>query len=179
LTVSTLGRPGAAVVVVLLLVLTGACDAGTAVSSQGRNLTIELMGFDAIESALFTQGQERYVVLPAEQGGSLMAVHVTLRNRNTGTVLMLVDEQAASIQGRDGSRYAAVDPFASFASEGTRASTDGDEGHYLPLLWGAYRLDRGFLLSGWLLFDLPAGADAFAFEWRQADDLAAVIPGQE
>ena len=158
--------------VILTTALAVACsgDSSDKIGVRGRSIEIHAERPVILEKVAYAAGGEHRVIRPSASNRQLAAVHVTVVNRTSTVMPMLVDPEAARLGDRRGDRIPAIDPFdinrygvADFASE--------DEGDYTPLLWGEIDLDRNYQVSGWMLFDVPKGLTLGTLWWDEIDEV--------
>ena len=147
-----------------------ACSGGASdgVSVRGRSIEIHAERPVITEKVAYAFGGEHRVIRPSASNRQLAAVHVTVVNRTSTVMPMLLDPESARLGDRRGERIPALNPFerygsAEFASE--------DEGKFVPLLWGEIDLDRDYQVSGWMLFDVPKGLTLGTFWWDEIDEV--------
>ena len=149
-----------------------ACSDGAPdkIAVRGRSIEIHAERPVTAEKAAYAFGGEHRVIRPSASNRQLAAVHVTVVNRTSTVMPMLVDPEAARLGDRRGERIPALNPFdsdrygvADFASE--------DEDKFVPLLWGEIDLDRNYQVSGWVLFDVPKGLTLGTLWWDEIDEV--------
>ena len=147
-----------------------ACSDGAPdkIAVRGRSIEIHAERPVIAEKAAYAFGGEHRVIRPSASNRQLAAVHVTVVNRTSTVMPMLIDPEAARLGDRRGERIPALNPFdrygvADFASE--------DEDKFVPLLWGEIDLDRDYQVSGWVLFDVPKGLTLGTLWWDEIDEV--------
>ena len=164
-------RSGLGAVAALMAIIGGlaACGGGQDVVARvGRTLEVHVGKPQIVEKVAFLDGDGRHrVIRPRASNRQLAAVEVTVVNRTTTIIPLLVDSEAARLGDRRGDRIGALDPFEAKLTE----APDVDEDKYTPLLWGAVELGRHFQVSGWLLFDVPKGMTLGTVWWDEVDTI--------
>ena len=147
-----------------------ACSGGEPdkIGVRGRSIEIHAERPVITEKVAYAAGGEHRVIRPSASNRQLAAVHVTVVNRTSTVMPMLIDPEAARLGDRRGERIPALDPFERY---GTADSASEDEGEFVPLLWGDIELDRDFQVSGWMLFDVPKGLTLGTLWWDEIDEV--------
>lgn len=147
-----------------------ACSGGDSgkIGVRGRSIEIHAERPVITEKVAYAAGGEHRVIRPSATNRQLAAVHVTVVNRTSTVMPMLVDPEAARLGDRRGERIPALDPFERY---GTADFAAEDENKFAPLLWGDIELDRNFQVSGWMLFDVPKGLTLGTLWWDEIDEV--------
>ena len=141
------------------------------VAVRGRSIEIHAERPVILEKVSYSTGTgEHRVVRPRASNRQLAAVLVTVVNRTSTVMPLLVDPEAARLGDRRGERIGAMDPFDRF---GTVDAPDVDEDKYAPFLWGDIQLDRNFQVQGWVIFDVPKGLTLGTLWWDEVDEVVA------
>jgi hypothetical protein len=135
----------------------------------GRTLEIHIRPVEIVEKLAFVDldGQHR-VMRPKASNRLLALVRVTIVNRTSTVIPLLVDSDAAQLGDRKTDRIDASNPFevAKFLD-----SADPEENKYVPLLWGEFELGRNFQVEGWMVFDVPKGLSLGTVWWGEVDNM--------
>ena len=152
--------------------LTAACSSEPdLVAVRGRSIEIHAERPVILEKVSYsTNSGEHRVLRPRASNRQLAAVLITVVNRTSTVMPLLVDTEAARLGDRRGERIRAMDPFDRF---GTIDVADVDEDKYSPLLWGDIQLDRNFQVQGWVIFDVPKGLTLGTLWWDEVDEVVA------
>ncbi|MDP6455420.1 MAG: hypothetical protein QF898_19225 [SAR202 cluster bacterium] len=159
-------------VVVMMAMLAMACGGGPDIAlARGRSIEIQA-GKPVVTtkmSFLDDEGRHR-VIRPKASNRQLAMVELTVVNRTSTVMPLLIDGDAAQLGDRRGERIGATDPF-----EGSRIveEADADEGKFAPLVWGEIQLDRDFQVKGWMVFDVPKGLTLGSIFWNEIEDIIA------
>ena len=141
------------------------------IAVRGRSIEIHAERPVVLEKVSYSTGTgEHRVLRPRASNRQLAAVLVTVVNRTSTVMPLLVDPEAARLGDRRGERIQAMDPFDRF---GTVDAPDIDEDKYSPLLWGDIQLDRNFQVQGWVIFDVPKGLTLGTLWWDEVDEVVA------
>ena len=153
-------------------VLFSACSSDPdIIAVRGRSIEIHAERPVVLEKVSYSTGTgEHRVLRPRASNRQLAAVLVTVVNRTSTVMPLLVDPEAARLGDRRGERIGALDPFDRY---GTVDVPDDDEDRYSPLLWGDIQLDRNFQVQGWLIFDVPKGLTLGTLWWDEVDEVVA------
>ena len=166
-------RPITALALSLVTVLlVAACSSEPdLVAVRGRSIEIHAERPVILEKVSYSTGSGDHRVLrPRASNRQLAAVLVTVVNRTSTVMPLLVDPDAARLGDRRGERIQAMDPFDRY---GTVDEPDVDEDKYAPLLWGDIQLDRNFQVQGWVIFDVPKGLTLGTLWWDEVDEVVA------
>ncbi len=137
--------------------------------AKGRSIEIHAGNPVTTDKVAFSDGEGKHrVIRPRASNRQLAVVEVTVVNRTSTVMPLLIDPDAAQLGDRRGERIFALDPFesSSFAD-----SADVDEDKFAPLLWGEVSLERQFQLQGWMIFDVPKGLTLGSLWWSEIDDV--------
>ena len=170
----------------LAAVVLGCSSDPDTVGRRGRSIEIHASRPVVVEKVAFDNGQELKVIRPRASNRQLAAVLVTVVNRTSTVMPLLVDPEAARLGDRRGERISALDPFESSSVADhidteesgllyldlTGAPVEGDD-KTIPLLWGQVELDRHFQVQGWVLFDVPKGLTLGTLWWDEVDEVVA------
>ena len=96
----------------------------------------------------------------------LVYVKVRLINQGSGTVSLVIDEEAAVLL--DGNR-ASYDPINAITMSHTaETGTEVNSADFIPM-WGSIELNIGEEVSGMLIFELPRGSSFSELRWNASD----------
>jgi len=161
----------AILVPILVLAAVAACGGGDpeAVARRGRSLEIHLEPLDITQRLSFvdTSGQ-RFVIRPRATNRRLAAANVTIVNRTSTVIPLLIDTDSVQLGDRRGERIGALDPLAAARVDD---SPNAVEFVYTPFLWGEIELERHFQISGWVVFDVPKGLRLSSLWWNEVDKM--------
>ena len=156
-------------VAALLFVATGCGEESDLVAKRGRSLEIHSTLPEVVERVAYTGADGRHrVIRPIASNRRIAVAKVTIVNRTTTVVPLLVDETAAEIGDRRSRRVEAVDPVDS--AEFLDSASD-DSNLYVPFLWGEIELARETQVTGWMVFDVPQGMTLGTLWWNEVDDI--------
>lgn len=164
-------NPIRALVIILLLTITASGCGGEPDRKYALGRSIEVhVGSPVVKSKMSFADElgNHRILRPQASNRQLAIVEVTIVNRTSTVMPLLVDEEAAQLGDRRGDRINAVDPFL---SSKTIAEPDEHENEYIPLLWGEVQLDRGLQVKGWMVFDIPKGLTLGSLWWNEIDDV--------
>lgn len=135
-----------------------------------RPVLLEKISFSSTSTKAGVSTLQHRIIRPKASNRELAAVLVTVVNRTSTVMPLLIDPEAARLGDRRGQRINALDPFErSVVIE----AADEEEDEYSPLLWGEIQLDRNFQVEGWVLFDVPKGLTLGTLWWDEVDDVLA------
>ncbi len=141
------------------------------IAARGRSIEIHTGRPVVLDKITWTttNGEHR-VIRPRASNRQLATVMVTVVNRTSTVMPILIDPEAARLGDRRGERIFALDPFE--RSVETQPNPQDEEvDKYLPLLWGDIQLDRHFQVEGWIVFDVPKGLTLGTLWWDEVDDV--------
>ena len=148
-----------------------ACGGGSdLVAVRGQSLEIHAVKPELVDKVAFTDRGVHYVVRPRASNRRLAVVKVTVVNRVSTVIPLLVNEDAAQLGDRRGERIDVLDPFDNAVAVG---SADPEDGMYSPLVWGDVELARDTQIDGWMIFDVPLGLTLGTFWWDEVDHITA------
>ena len=160
-----------AVLPILIIVAATGCGGGGADEKIrfGRSLELHVSEPELVDRMALIDGQGQLrLLLPKATNRQLALVNLTVVNRSSVVIPMLIDSQAVQLGTRRGDKIDAVDPF-----ETARVATEPgpDENKFQPLLWGDVDLARNFQITGWLVFDVPKGLTLGSLFWNEVDSI--------
>ena len=153
----------------LMSLMAAACsDDPDIIAVRGRSIEIHAERPVTVEKVAYSFGGEHREIRPRASNRQLALVQVTVVNRTSTTMPLLVDPEAARIGDRRGERIEARNPFEDYKVV-DHASEDEDA--YAPLLWGDIELNREFQVQGWMIFDVPKNLTLGSFWWHEIDEV--------
>ena len=138
------------------------------IAVRGRSIEIHAERPVILEKVAYSFGGEHREIRPRASNRQLAVVKVTVVNRTSTTMPLLVNPEAARIGDRRGERIEARDPFIDYKVVDHAAE---DEDAYAPLLWGDIELNREFQVQGWMVFDVPKNLTLGSFWWHEIDEV--------
>ncbi len=155
-----------------LLALFAACsNEPDIVAVRGRSIEIHAERPVIVDKISYsTTAGDHHVIRPRASNRQLAAVFVTVVNRTSTVMPLLVNPEAARLGDRRGERIEALDPFDRYS---VVSVPDEDEDRFVPMLWGDIQLDRNFQVQGWMLFDVPRGLTLGTLWWDEIDEVVA------
>jgi hypothetical protein len=135
-----------------------------------RPVMLEKVSFSSTSTTGGVSTLQHRIIRPKASNRQLAAVQVTVVNRTSTVMPLLIDPEAARLGDRRGQRINALDPFD--RSDVIEAA-DEEENKYSPLLWGDIQLDRNFQVAGWVIFDVPKGLTLGTLWWNEVDEVVA------
>ena len=138
--------------------------------TKGRSLEIQVEKPVIVEKVVWTDSANQHRVIRAGATNRRLAlVKVTIVNRKSTIIPLLIDRLDARIGDRKGEKIYALNPFE---DETVLESPDRDENRYLPFLMDQVELERDFQVSGWMVFEVPLGLKLGTLWWNEVDDLS-------
>lgn len=136
---------------------------------RGRSIEVHVSNPVVKTKMSFTDDSGKHrVIRPVSSNRQLALVEVTIVNRTSTVMPLLIDQDAAQLGDRRGERIEALDPFQSSSFV---ESPDESEDEFAPLLWGEVQLDREFQVKGWMIFDVPKGLRLGSVWWNEIDEV--------
>ena len=112
-------------------------------------------------------GNEQYwAISPINQESNLLFVKLSLINYGSGTVKIVIDENASTLYDEKSVQYKPINPI-----ERTYASEKSDKymvNGFIPL-WGPVQLDPQEQVTGMLIFEIPEYTIAEQLKWDAGD----------
>lgn len=157
-----------------ILGILAACGGGGgglpgSISVTGRSLEIHAPKPQVVEKVAFLDSEGRHRLLrPIASNRQLAVVNVTIVNRTSTIIPLLIDPSAVKLGDRRTRRIEAMDIFevAKVIDE-----ADPEEGNFVPFLWGKVELERNTQVGGWMVFDVPKGLKLQSLWWNEVDDI--------
>ena len=160
---------------VLLPVLITSClnDDSSSNFTKGRTIAIETFAPIVRDRISFTDTQGNIRLIKPKPNNKLVAVKVRIINESVTYVPLFIDTEAAELGDRGGSRGWNIDPYKSSVSTSSR---EAELDKFTPLLNGHIELNKGFEVTGWMLFDLERNISPLTLWWRESDDITSDLP---
>ena len=153
---------------IVALMAVACSDDPDIIAVRGRSIEIHAERPVVVEKVAYSFGGEHREIRPRASNRQLALVEVTVVNRTSTTMPLLVNPEAARIGDRRGERIEARNPFEDYKVV-DHASEDEDA--YAPLLWGDIELNREFQVQGWMIFDVPKNLTLGSFWWHEIDEV--------
>ena len=149
---------------------------------EGETLVIRVEDTTRLEEiGYLSNDQEHYLVKPANVDNELVALKLTVHNRDASTVLIEVDEKAAEIRGfRVDEEYDLLDLTPdNTANVSVILEAHATEGLYSPFITGPILdprdgkpgLPQGYSIIGWVVFEVPKGLLIREVKWTAGDTI--------
>ena len=155
----------------LAAMLTAACgeDQLTNVTLAGRGLTMNVADLQVVDGLIYQDLDLGYYnVGPAQPGHHFVVAHVTIWNNRSGLLSLNIDAESGTLEGMEREKGLPVDPYERRVKlEAPPAALSP----YLPFLWGPSDLPQDFNITGWMVFEVPDGAEIVQLRWEQVDSL--------
>ena len=160
---------------VLLPVLITSClnDDSSSNFTKGRTIAIETFAPIVRDRISFTDTQGNIRLIKPKPNNKLVAVKVRIINESVTYVPLFIDTEAAELGDRGGSRGWNIDPYKSSVSTSSR---EAELDKFTPLLSGHIELNKGFEVTGWMLFDIERNISPLTLWWRESDDITSDLP---
>ncbi len=108
-----------------------------------------------------------YVILPSSEDNELVAIHARVGAYASDSVDLDIEAQPPELLTESG-RHFAVNTY----QVGVHTKEFHDQKNdYSPFIRGSTRLEAGFELEGWIIFDVPKGSMPVAFEWLSGEEI--------
>ena len=161
-----------ALLMALAAMLTAACggeDPFTNVTLAGRGLTMNVADLQVVDGLIYQDlDLGYYSVGPAQPGHHFVVARVTIWNNRSGLLSLNIDAESGTLEGMEREKGLPVDPYE------RRVRLDAPPAAlspYLPFLWGPSDLPQDFNIAGWMVFEVPDGAEIVQLRWEQVDSL--------
>ena len=161
--------------IVLLPVLITSClnDDSSSNFTKGRTIAIETFAPIVRDRISFTDTQGNIRLIKPKPNNKLVAVKVRIINESVTYVPLFIDTEAAELGDRGVSRGWNIDPYKSSVSTSSR---EAELDKFTPLLSGHIELNKGFEVTGWMLFDIERNISPLTLWWRESDDITSDLP---
>ena len=161
--------------IVLLPVLITSClnDDSSSNFTKGRTIAIETFAPIVRDRISFTDTQGNIRLIKPKPNNKLVAVKVRIINESVTYVPLFIDTEAAELGDRGVSRGWSIDPYKCSVSTSSR---EAELDKFTPLLSGHIELNKGFEVTGWMLFDIERNISPLTLWWRESDDITSDLP---
>ena len=167
---------GALTLIPLVALATSCGDDPTGTARVGRSLEIHLSDPVVAQKMTYKAGPEDRVIQAGASNRQLAMVKVTVVNRTSTVVLLVVDGDVAQIGDRRGQRIGSLNPLIDYKLLDA-PDPSAAEG-FLPFLWGEIELSIGSQVEGWMVFEVPVGLRLGTFWWDEVDYIILDYPAQ-
>ena len=167
---------GALTLISVVALATGCGDEPTGTARVGRSLEIHLSEPVVAQKMTYKAGAEDRIIQAGASNRQLAMVKVTVVNRTSTVVLLIVDGDVAQIGDRRGQRIASLNPLIDYKLSDA-PDPSAAEG-FLPFLWGEVELSIGSQVEGWMVFEVPVGLRLGTFWWDEVDYIILDYPAQ-
>ena len=167
---------GALTLISLVALATGCGEERTGTARVGRSLEIHLSEPVVAQKMTYKAGAEDRIIQAGASNRQLAMVKVTVVNRTSTVVLLIVDGDVAQIGDRRGQRIASLNPLIDYKLSDA-PDPSAAEG-FLPFLWGEVELSIGSQVEGWMVFEVPVGLRLGTFWWDEVDYIILDYPAQ-
>ena len=89
------------------------------------------------------------------------------------TAVGAANTEAAELGDRGGARGWNIDPYKNSVSS---SSKESELDKFTPLLSGHIELNKGFEVTGWMIFDIQRSIQPLTIWWRESDDITSDLP---
>ena len=140
---------------------------------QGPILQLSLERVVRLEEVAYTEEPDAdglakdYVIRPSSEENELVVIRAQVGNY-AGTRVQLDIEALPPELRMDTGRYHSVNTYESGVPT---VGYHAEKNVYIPFLRGSQKLDKGFELDGWLIFDVPKGSLAESFKWVAGEEI--------
>ena len=142
--------------------------------ANGEILTIVISEIQEVDRVLYVQpvdGSEElqtFAITPRQEGNILAMAKARIVNQKSTRVSLTLDREAVTLHTEE----AIFSPM--YYAENSEPTDDViPEGYaYAPLLWGNIDMLKGFEVTGWFVFEVPAKSKFTAFQW---DDVESIL----
>jgi len=116
------------------------------------------------------QDDLKFLRVTPQEGQEFVVAYIEVRNDKTSMMVLTLDSEAVEIDSRESSAnsYFPIDVFARGVE--TDQFVEG-ETYYDSILWGDYDLEKGYQLTGWMVFEVPKGETFRQLAWRASDTI--------
>ena len=137
---------------------------------SGRNLDVFSTKPHVVTQAFYTDANgETKIITPRASNRQLVVINVTVVNRTSTVIPLLVDKEAVQIGDRRSKRFGAIDYSTSSKSYSGILEEGLNIKNINPLLWGDVELPRQMQVSGHVVFDVPKGLLLGTVFWDEVE----------
>ena len=141
--------------------------------TKGRTIAIETFAPVVRDRITFTDTEGNIRLIKPKQDNKLVAVKVRIINDSVTYVPLFIDTEAAELGDRGGARGWNIDPYKNSVSS---SSKEAELDKFTPLLSGHIELNKGFEVTGWMIFDIQRSIQPLTIWWRESDDITSDLP---
>lgn len=157
-----------AMVLITLGAIVGCGSESTVVATRGRVLEVYADVPQVTDRLSYVKDGRHFVLRPKASNRRLAVVKVTVVNRTSTIIPIVIDAEALRLGDRRGERIKALHPFEDAVAV---EDSSPDEGKFTPFLWGDLEMPRFFQASGWVVFDVPRGLKLGSLFWDEVDTI--------
>ena len=108
-----------------------------------------------------------YVIRPSSEEHELMLIRARIGNYDGSLVLLDIEGEPPQLSTNTGTH----DSVNSYTEASPTDNYHAQRNEFLPFVRGTQRLDVGFELHGWLVFDVPKGSEIESFKWVAGEEI--------
>ena len=108
-----------------------------------------------------------YVIRPSSEEHELMLIRARIGNYDGSLVLLDIEGEPPQLSTNTGTH----DSVNSYTEASPTDNYHAQKNEFLPFVRGTQRLEVGFELHGWLVFDVPKGSEIESFKWVAGEEI--------
>lgn len=141
--------------------------------ARGEVLSIGAHKPKLLDKVVYTVQEQNWVITPQEEGSKIAAVQARAVNVTSTQVTLSVDENAATLNAKEGGEFKAFEPGMRAVETSEEAPEDNPYGSHI---WGQFQLFKNFEIAGWLFFEVPDGTEFADMVWDDVEFVRVVYP---
>lgn len=142
----------------------------------GDSLAIRVKEMRLAEEVRYTDEEgKHYLIRPSQEGRSLAAARLEIRNREANLVYLSVTKDSVRLRDDKYLDYLSIDPLQ---ERRETAETGPRENTLIPFIWGQVELppkcgepQMPCELTGWMLFEVPSNIKFYQLIWEATDTI--------
>jgi hypothetical protein len=147
-------------------------------SSHGEILTVVATTVTELDRVLYSESGQNFVIEPLDDGNTLALVKARVLNQQSAQVSLSIDNEAGRLSVTHESIKGSEEFFPLYFREYGKDTEEKIPEDYLysPFLWGEAQINKGFELSGWMIFEVPKGSGYLGFAWDDVEFIKVIYP---
>lgn len=148
---------------------------------RGDILQLSLEQVIVLEEVAYTEepdaeGLEKvHVIRSSDEENELVLIRAKVGNHAATLVQLDIEALPPELRTSSGRHHSVNTYKAGMPTDRPYVERDA----YIPFIRGSQRVEKGFELDGWLIFDVPKGSDIVSFKWRAGEEIVIDVEYEE
>ena len=140
---------------------------------KGEVLSVGAYKPKLLDKVVYAIQGQNWIITPQEENFKIAAVRARAVNLTSTQVSLLVDENAITLNAKDGAEFKPFEPGMRAVETTDEAPEDNPYGAHI---WGPFQLFKGFEIAGWLFFEVPEDTEFADMVWDNVEFVTVSYP---